>query len=587
MTRIFSLCVVTLLLVGGMLKAQNSCKQIIGYYPSWQMYKRSGAVVPEYLDYTRYSILNYSFFQPDSNGYLTGTDPWADSLLLRGRMDWSKPQPAYYPNTSLIDFAHLWGTKVMVSIGGWTLSDNFPEIASKPEKTQTFVDECVRIIKDYQFDGIDIDWEYPCYEEHSGRPDMDKKNFTKFMYAIRVGIDSLAQAMGRSKENKFLLTAAFGAAKKNMDCIEYDQVSQFMDYINAMTYDFNGPWSQDANHNSPLYAPRKGSDGSLDVAYKMLTERCVPSSKINLGVAFYGRTLRGFGGEKPDLHASHDGKVDVERYPLHAGNPLYYRIVDEMDDYEIQLFDEVSGNPYAISTDDSCFITYDDPKSIEMKAKYVKDNNCGGVIIWDATGDYMEKKKGSLLLTGTPLADKLVEVLEPCDVPKMKKIYKMPEAVKWDNLEKFTFSSDCDFGKDQEEEKVVIQEESTAQLDTVAEQMISEKKGHVIQDLRFEYGSYKIKEGTTGSLDELVQIMNDNKSLKVKVKGYTDNIGSPAFNASLSYKRAQAVAKYIIAAGISEDRVSYRGFGLLNPRAPNKTEFGRSQNRRVEFEVTN
>ena len=586
MRGIFSFCVVFVLLMGGILKAQNSCKQIIGYYPSWQMYKRNGAVVPEFIDYSRYSILNYSFFQPDSNGFLTGTDPWADSLLLRGRMDWSKPQPAYYPNSSLVDFAHLWGTKVMISIGGWTLSDNFPEIASKPHKTQNFVNECVRVIKEYQFDGIDIDWEYPCYEEHSGRPEMDKKNFTKFMYAIRVGIDSLAQAMGRSKEDKFLLTAAFGAAKKNMDCIEYDQVSQFMDYINAMTYDFNGPWSQEANHNSPLYAPAKGSNGSLDVAFKMLTERCVPANKINLGVAFYGRSLRGFGGETPDMYAPHEGKVDVERYPLHAGNPLYYRILDEMDDYEKQLFDEVAGNPYAISTDDSTFIAYDDPKSIEMKAKYVKENNCGGVIIWDATGDYLEKIKGSLLLTGTPLADKLVEVLEPCNIPKIKKLYKIPEAITWTLSESdgFDFSSDCPFSDNQEEEFSKNEEEKE---DVDSTEIAKEKINHVIEDLKFEYNSYKIKENTTGQLDKLISILNENLELKVKIKGYTDNVGSPAFNASLSYRRAQSVAKYIIAAGISVDRVSYRGFGLLNPRAPNKTEFGRSENRRVEFEVYN
>ena len=89
--------------------------------------------------------VNGSFFAPDSNGYLKGTDPWADTLLLRGRIDWGKPQPAYFTNTSLIDFAHLWGTKVMVSIGGWTLSDNFPGIADDPVKTKTLIDNATFI----------------------------------------------------------------------------------------------------------------------------------------------------------------------------------------------------------------------------------------------------------------------------------------------------------------------------------------------------------------------------------------------------------------------------------------------------------
>lgn len=412
------------LLMAGPLKAQNkSCKEIIGYYPSWQMYKRSGAVVPEVIDYSRYTILNYSFFAPDSNGFLKGTDPWADTLLLRGRIDWGKPQPAYFANTSLIDFSHLWGVKVMVSIGGWTLSDNFPGIAADPKKTKRFVDECVRIIKEYQFDGIDIDWEYPCYKEHSGRPDVDKENFTKFMFAIREGIDSLGRTMGREDDTKFLLTAAFGANKSQMDCIEYEKVSEFMDYINMMTYDFNGTWSEDANHNSPLYSPAKGYEGSLDLAFKMLQERGVPSSKINLGVAFYGRTISGFAGNEPALHAKHSAKTDVERYPLHEGQPLYYRIVDELGDYDKVLWDDVAQNPYAINTKDSTFVTYDDEKSIRLKAQYAMDNKCAGVIIWDATGDYMEKRKGSLLITGTPLADQLVNVLQPCAMPRIKKRY--------------------------------------------------------------------------------------------------------------------------------------------------------------------
>ena len=140
------------------------CKQIIGYYPSWQMYKRSGLVVPATLDYEKYTILNYSFFAPDSLGNLKGTDAWADSILLRGTIDWSTSTNDYYyyyPNTSLIDYAHAWGVKVMVSIGGWTLSENFSRIAEDPAKRAHFASECVRSLRDYRFDGIDIDWEYP------------------------------------------------------------------------------------------------------------------------------------------------------------------------------------------------------------------------------------------------------------------------------------------------------------------------------------------------------------------------------------------------------------------------------------------
>src|SRR6478609_1095807 len=92
--------------------AQGDCKQIIGYYPSWQMYKRGGLVKPENVDYSKYTILMYSFFAPDTNVVLWGTDAWADTILLRGNIDWGKGETFYYPNTSIIDQAHVWGTKV-------------------------------------------------------------------------------------------------------------------------------------------------------------------------------------------------------------------------------------------------------------------------------------------------------------------------------------------------------------------------------------------------------------------------------------------------------------------------------------------
>ena len=94
-----------------------------------------------------------------------------------------------------------------------------------------------------------------------------------------------------------------------------------------------------------------------------------------------------------------------------------------MDTYDKKEWDDVAQNPYAISTKDSAFVSYDDEKSIRLKAEYAFKNKCAGVIIWDATGDYMEKKKGSLLITGTPLADQLVEVLQPCAQPRIKKRY--------------------------------------------------------------------------------------------------------------------------------------------------------------------
>ena len=401
------------------LKAQEAqkCREIIGYYPSWQWYKRSQLMGPENLDYSKYTILNYSFFAPDTNGNLFGTDAWADSILLRGKVDWgisNESNYIYYPNTSVIDIAHTWGVKVMVSIGGWSLSENFPAIAANPKKRSHFASQCVHLLRSYKFDGIDIDWEYPGYAEHKGTP-ADKENFTLFMKEIRDSID----AYGEKINYKFLLTAAFGAAKKQMDNIEWEKITPFMDYINMMTYDINGTWSPETNHNSPLYEPAKGWGGSHDLTFKLLTETYkVPAEKINMGIAFYGRTT--ICESKPGLHSPHLAKEDKTTFAVDEGMPQFFNIMYQMDKFT-KCWDDTAKVPYLIGKDLNTFVSYDDERSIKLKAEYVLKTNAAGVIIWDVTGDYVEKTPGSGKVSGTPLADVLNEVLQPCERKRIKK----------------------------------------------------------------------------------------------------------------------------------------------------------------------
>jgi len=166
---------------------------------------RSQLVNPWKIDYTKYTIINYAFFQPQPDGRVTGWDAWADENLLLGEINWSTVPPSYYPNTSLVDMAHNNGVEVLVSIGGWTLSDNFTAIAADPANRALFAQSCVDLIAFYNLDGVDIDWEYPGYEPHGGST-ADKVNFTLLMQKIRDAIDAYGTGVGR----QFLLTACVG-----------------------------------------------------------------------------------------------------------------------------------------------------------------------------------------------------------------------------------------------------------------------------------------------------------------------------------------------------------------------------------------
>lgn len=105
----------------------------------------------------------------------------------------------------------------------------------------------------------------------------------------------------------------------------------------------------------------------------------------------------------------------------------------------------------------------------------------------------------------------------------------------------------------------------------------------VTHGIMFDYNSSNIKPESMGVLKSIVQVMNDNPTLKFEVGGYTDSDGDDAYNLKLSQQRADAVKTQLIALGISADRLTTKGYGETNPIADNTTPEGKANNRRVEF----
>ena len=84
-------------------------------------------------------------------------------------------------------------------------------------------------------------------------------------------------------------------------------------------------------------------------------------------------------------------------------------------------------------------------------------------------------------------------------------------------------------------------------------------------------------------MNEVVNILQTDKDLKLDINGHTDNTGKPDKNQVLSENRSKAVYDYLLKKGIAEDKLKSAGFGQDQPIADNKTTAGRSKNRRVEL----
>lgn len=377
--------------------AQKTEKNIVGYYPDWQVYDRAKLAAPKNLDYKRLSTIVYSFFIPSYDGTLSTKDEYITELILKGQRDWRlEGKPAYYPMTSLVELAHSKKTNVMISIGGWTGSEHFSAISADSNKRSVFIKSCIQLIERYDIDGIDIDWEFP------GRgSSQDSINFTYLINDLREALDFKAMNAKKKDKKQYFLSIAISSSDSHMKYIQWEKVISALDFINVMTYDYAGSWLPKNNHKSPLYTAHEGEE-SIDNTVNILLEKYkVPASMLNIGSSFSCNAMSCHEGENK-LGDVHKGKYDDTNYPKSKGQPTYYEVQQKESFYELK-WDSTAKSSYMLAADDKSFVSCESERAIVEKVAYVKEKGLKGIVIWDITGDMMETKLGSGIVKNNPL----------------------------------------------------------------------------------------------------------------------------------------------------------------------------------------
>lgn len=358
-------------------------KLIFCYFESWAVYHQGkGHFDVEDIDPNLCTHLIYTFAGVDPTTHkIKALDPWNDLDEGGGKGAYKRFTNLKQQNPSL---------KTLLSVGGWNeATKGFTAMVSTAENRKIFVDSVLEFMQTYGFDGIDLDWEYPCQRE-GGKPE-DKANYALLMKDLHEGF-----------AGNYVLTTAVPAGIQNVD-MSYDipSLQMYNDYLLLMAFDYHGPWEPFAGHVAPLYGSSKdvahGDVGHvLNVNYSVsyyINGGPIPGgsgvdpAKLVVGVPLYGKGFNLSDPTQHDLYAPVTGAMGACPYtqsPISCG-------YNELCEY----FFGMSGWNVGHETEqkivygytDHIWVGYDDVDAMNLKAGYIKDNGLAGAMVWSIDQD--------------------------------------------------------------------------------------------------------------------------------------------------------------------------------------------------------
>lgn len=370
--------------------AQSPHKRIVGYFPSWGIYARNYHVPS--IPAAQLTHINYAFANIQ-NGSIALGDAYAD-------IDRFYPGDCWNPGCLRGSFRRLQLLKqqhphlrTLISVGGWTWSGGFSDAVLTPASRAQFAQSIVDFVDLYEFDGADIDWEYPVaggLPSITRRP-QDRANFAAFLIELRQRFTARAVLTNKT----YLLTIAAAANPAYLQNYDWQQIVPVLDWVNLMSYDLRGPWGDPfTGFNAPLFADPLEPVGepvrsqwNVDHAVTAALAAGVPADKLQIGMAFYGRGFGQVQSTGSGLYAPYGGPSSPGTWENGV-----YDYTDLAQNYENAAGWQKSWHPAARvpwlwNGAQRIFIGYDDPRSIAEKCWRLQQRGLGGAMFWELSGD--------------------------------------------------------------------------------------------------------------------------------------------------------------------------------------------------------
>jgi chitinase len=346
--------------------------RVFCYFTNWS-YKRPGMgqFTPEDIDATLCSHIVFAFATIKDNKLTASEDADIGDAFTDGTYDRIMKLKETNPNL-----------KVLLAVGGWAFgSKPFRALTENVFRMNGFVYESIEFLRKHNFDGLDIDWEYP-------RGADDRASFVSLIKEIRLAFEGESKS---AKKQKLLLTAAVPASFEAISAgYDVPELAKYLDYINVMTYDFHGQWEEEVGHNSPLFPLNSASATqkklTVDFAAKEWVRQGAPLEKLIIGMPVYGRTFTLADEVKFDIGAKTAGGGKAGRYTGEEGFLSYYEICDFLhEDNTTLVWDNEQQVPFAYRGEQ--WVGFDDERSLRTKVSWLKTEGFGGIMVWSVDLD--------------------------------------------------------------------------------------------------------------------------------------------------------------------------------------------------------
>jgi chitinase len=342
--------------------------RVVGYYESWSQDRPCNKFYPEQIPKGIYTHLNFAFATIDPVSFEVKLAAPTDSDLVRRLTDLKIGDP---------------GLKVYVAIGGWAFNDpgptatTFSDIAGSETNTNKFTQSLIRFMSTYNFDGVDIDWEYPEADDRSGRG-ADYANLPLFLQRVRAAL----RASGGRDGLSITLPLSFWYLR-HFDIIKMQDT---VDFYNIMSYDVHGTWDQ----NNKWVGPSLNSHTNLTEIKDMLDllwRNGIKSNKVTLGTAFYGRSFTVTNPACTAPGCTYGSGGTKQACSHEVGVVLNSEIVDIQKRTGAQGVLLAEAAVKQLVYDGNQWVTYDDEDTLKMRADFARSQCLGGVMVWAVSHD--------------------------------------------------------------------------------------------------------------------------------------------------------------------------------------------------------